>query len=255
MGMSEADGLERLEASLARDFERLNHPPADWVPPRTGPDGRRMVDVAIVGGRHVRAGGGVRPPPARGLAPAAGGPAPRGAGRAVADVRPHGDPALAQAPRGAGAGVRRAHVPGVVGGPGARLGGARPDPPDGVGGLPRLVPPRDRGEGRERGRGDLPRTGCERGPGAARRGGRGRRGGDGPRPPGRARDRAGRAGGAPRPGAAGPLSGAGGAGSPRLRRHRLRGPRGPAGGGGGARRDRLRQRRRRPGGGARRRCS
>ena len=49
MGMSEADGLERLEASLARDFERLNHPPADWVPPRTGPDGRRMVDVAIVG--------------------------------------------------------------------------------------------------------------------------------------------------------------------------------------------------------------
>ena len=49
MGMNEADGLERLEASLARDFERLNHPPADWVPARTGPDGRRMVDVAIVG--------------------------------------------------------------------------------------------------------------------------------------------------------------------------------------------------------------
>ena len=47
--MGGADGLERLEASLARDFERLNHPPADWVPPRTGPDGRRMVDVAIAG--------------------------------------------------------------------------------------------------------------------------------------------------------------------------------------------------------------
>ena len=47
--MDGADGLERLEAALARDFERLNHPPADWVPPRTGPDGRRMADVAIVG--------------------------------------------------------------------------------------------------------------------------------------------------------------------------------------------------------------
>ena len=42
--------MARLEAALARDFERLNHPPADWVPPRTGPDGERMVDVAIVGG-------------------------------------------------------------------------------------------------------------------------------------------------------------------------------------------------------------
>lgn len=47
--MGGAGGLERLEASLARDFERLNHPPADWVPPRTGPDGRRMADVVIVG--------------------------------------------------------------------------------------------------------------------------------------------------------------------------------------------------------------
>ena len=48
--MSARDGLARLEAELVRDFERLNHPPADWVPPRTGADGRRMVDVAIVGG-------------------------------------------------------------------------------------------------------------------------------------------------------------------------------------------------------------
>ena len=50
MQTKEIDGLERLEAALARDFERLNHPPADWVPPRAGPDGRRMVGVAIVGG-------------------------------------------------------------------------------------------------------------------------------------------------------------------------------------------------------------
>ena len=47
--MDGTDGLERLEASLARDFERLNHPPPAWVPSHTGPDGRRMVDVAIVG--------------------------------------------------------------------------------------------------------------------------------------------------------------------------------------------------------------
>ena len=47
--MDGTDGLTRLEAALARDFERLNHPPPDWVPPRAGPDGRGMVDVAIVG--------------------------------------------------------------------------------------------------------------------------------------------------------------------------------------------------------------
>jgi len=50
VSMKGADGLTALEAALARDFERLNHPPADWVPPRTGPDRRRMVDVVIVGG-------------------------------------------------------------------------------------------------------------------------------------------------------------------------------------------------------------
>jgi cation diffusion facilitator CzcD-associated flavoprotein CzcO len=41
--------LAALEAELTRDFARLNHPPAAWVPERTGPDGRPMADVAIVG--------------------------------------------------------------------------------------------------------------------------------------------------------------------------------------------------------------
>jgi cation diffusion facilitator CzcD-associated flavoprotein CzcO len=41
--------LATLEAELIRDFARLNHPPAAWVPERTGPDGRAMADVAIVG--------------------------------------------------------------------------------------------------------------------------------------------------------------------------------------------------------------
>ncbi|HKK36751.1 MAG TPA: NAD(P)/FAD-dependent oxidoreductase [Paracoccaceae bacterium] len=45
-----AEGLARLEAELARDLARLNHPPADWTPPREGPDGRPAVDALIVGG-------------------------------------------------------------------------------------------------------------------------------------------------------------------------------------------------------------
>lgn len=47
--MPDAAGLAALEAGLARDFARLNHPPAAWVPERAGPDGRPMADVAIVG--------------------------------------------------------------------------------------------------------------------------------------------------------------------------------------------------------------
>ncbi|HUF87512.1 MAG TPA: NAD(P)/FAD-dependent oxidoreductase [Thermohalobaculum sp.] len=47
--MPDPSGLAALEAALARDLVRLNHPPADWVPARAGPDGRPMADVAIVG--------------------------------------------------------------------------------------------------------------------------------------------------------------------------------------------------------------
>ncbi|MEM8840200.1 MAG: NAD(P)/FAD-dependent oxidoreductase [Pseudomonadota bacterium] len=46
----DSPGLAALEAALARDFARLNHPPADWVPARVGPDGVPMADVLIVGG-------------------------------------------------------------------------------------------------------------------------------------------------------------------------------------------------------------
>lgn len=45
-----APGLAALEAELARDFARLNHPPAAWVPERIGPDGRPALDVLLVGG-------------------------------------------------------------------------------------------------------------------------------------------------------------------------------------------------------------
>jgi cation diffusion facilitator CzcD-associated flavoprotein CzcO len=48
--MSDALGLADLEAALARDFSRLNHPPKPWVPERDGPDGQPMADVAIIGG-------------------------------------------------------------------------------------------------------------------------------------------------------------------------------------------------------------
>lgn len=48
--MPDPAGLAALDAALARDFARLNHPPAEWVPERAGPDGRAMADVAIIGG-------------------------------------------------------------------------------------------------------------------------------------------------------------------------------------------------------------
>jgi cation diffusion facilitator CzcD-associated flavoprotein CzcO len=47
--MPDAPGLSALEAALAQDFVRLNHPPAPWVPERSGPDGRPMAEVALVG--------------------------------------------------------------------------------------------------------------------------------------------------------------------------------------------------------------
>ncbi|MEO0818951.1 MAG: NAD(P)/FAD-dependent oxidoreductase [Pseudomonadota bacterium] len=47
---SDVAGLAALEAALARDLARLNHPPAPWVPERTGPDGCAALDVLLVGG-------------------------------------------------------------------------------------------------------------------------------------------------------------------------------------------------------------
>lgn len=48
--MSDGSGLTGLEQVLARDFERLNHPPKSWVPERVGPDGAPMSDIVIIGG-------------------------------------------------------------------------------------------------------------------------------------------------------------------------------------------------------------
>lgn len=48
--LSRPAGLARLQAALARDFARLNHPPAGWTPELSGPDGRPALDVLIVGG-------------------------------------------------------------------------------------------------------------------------------------------------------------------------------------------------------------
>ena len=44
-----ATGLAALEAELRQDLARLNHPPANWVPPRRHAGGP-VLDVAIVGG-------------------------------------------------------------------------------------------------------------------------------------------------------------------------------------------------------------
>ena len=43
------DGLEALEAGLARSLEHLNYPPRSWVPAAAGPDGADVADVLIVG--------------------------------------------------------------------------------------------------------------------------------------------------------------------------------------------------------------
>lgn len=42
-------GLDRLASDVRRDLVRLNHPPANWVLPRAGPDGRAALDVLVIG--------------------------------------------------------------------------------------------------------------------------------------------------------------------------------------------------------------
>lgn len=42
-------GLEALEKIARHDLARLNYPATNWVPERTGPDGRRVLDVLVVG--------------------------------------------------------------------------------------------------------------------------------------------------------------------------------------------------------------
>lgn len=42
-------GLDALEKVARHDLACLNYPPTDWVPQRTGPDGKRVLDVLVVG--------------------------------------------------------------------------------------------------------------------------------------------------------------------------------------------------------------
>jgi len=42
--------MDSLTERAREDLVRLNFPPANWVPPSEGPDGRPMLDVLIVGG-------------------------------------------------------------------------------------------------------------------------------------------------------------------------------------------------------------
>ena len=48
--MNKDDGLARLEAQIARDLERIDHPAMPWLEPRIAPDGTKALDVLIVGG-------------------------------------------------------------------------------------------------------------------------------------------------------------------------------------------------------------
>ena len=42
--------MESLTKRAREDLARLNFPPANWVPPTDGPDGRPMLDALVVGG-------------------------------------------------------------------------------------------------------------------------------------------------------------------------------------------------------------
>jgi cation diffusion facilitator CzcD-associated flavoprotein CzcO len=42
-------GLALLVEQARHDLQRLNFPAANWVPPRTGPDGKPLLDVLVVG--------------------------------------------------------------------------------------------------------------------------------------------------------------------------------------------------------------
>jgi cation diffusion facilitator CzcD-associated flavoprotein CzcO len=43
-------GLEALEARVRDDLGIISYPDANWVPERTGPDGKPMLDVLVIGG-------------------------------------------------------------------------------------------------------------------------------------------------------------------------------------------------------------
>lgn len=50
VGVVEGDaGLAALRKIASHDLVRLNYPPANWVPERAGPDGKRVLDVLVVG--------------------------------------------------------------------------------------------------------------------------------------------------------------------------------------------------------------
>ncbi|MEQ8395273.1 NAD(P)/FAD-dependent oxidoreductase [Thalassobaculum sp.] len=43
-------GLRALELQIVRDLQRIAYPKSEWVPPRYGVDGERVLDVLVVGG-------------------------------------------------------------------------------------------------------------------------------------------------------------------------------------------------------------
>src|SRR5208282_262273 len=49
VGARSATALERLEAQVRRDLATIEAPPAQWMRPRLGPDGRGAFDVVVVG--------------------------------------------------------------------------------------------------------------------------------------------------------------------------------------------------------------
>lgn len=48
--VSNDNGLASLEAAVARELELLDYPRREWMTPRTASDGRKILDVLIIGG-------------------------------------------------------------------------------------------------------------------------------------------------------------------------------------------------------------
>ena len=44
-----SDGLTKLEAEIRADLAMIAHPCAEWLEPKTGPDGKPALDVLVIG--------------------------------------------------------------------------------------------------------------------------------------------------------------------------------------------------------------
>ena len=115
-------GLEAAERIARHDLARLNYPPANWVPERAGPDGKRVLDVLVVGAGMCgqTAGWNLIREGIRNIRVIDRNP--HGQRRPVEHHGAHADPALAQAPHRPRSRRALPHLPRLVRGAARRRG-------------------------------------------------------------------------------------------------------------------------------------